>query len=653
MPDLATAALGAAAALAGAYVLDDQVLGIRRDLRTLNAAKFSQAFVERELAAGRISNVERFLLHAKAKPDEEYLCFQENPGSGPEGIVRYTWRETDEESSRIAHYLLKIGVKPGDLVASLYQNTPEFVFFLLGAWKIGCGVAFQNYNQRGKTFSHSFSISGSKVLFFEPRLADIVAEVHEELLAKGTNLVCYSASPIAKGEVPFPCTLLPSSELRGLVPATDIPKEMRAHLTMDSIGCLIYTSGTTGLPKAAVNSMGRMLGGYLIWIAQGIVGPQDRPFVVAPLFHSGAFIMLQLSWILGTPFICTRKFSASQFTKYATETGGTTFHYVGELIRYIALSPPSPYDRKHKIRSCLGNGIRADVWEIFQKRFGPFEIAELYGSTEGNGTSFTLNVWNKPGMVGYWGPLYRYMAKETRPRLFKIDLLTEELVRGPDGFCIEVGAGEPGEMLGRMLPLPGKESNWDGYYGNPDASKKKIVKDVLAKGDTWIRTGDLLVRDWRGWVNFVDRIGDTYRWKGENVSTFEVRDTLMESGMVEEANVYGVQVPNNLDGRAGMAAIVLRADLRARPERIPEAMRDLGRDMRRKLPPYAVPRFIRLKETMDEAQTVTFKHRKLELQNDGFDPSVVKDPLWFLGDDGYVPLDRQVYGSIVGGKAKL
>lgn len=320
-----------------------------------------------------------------------------------------------------------------------------------------------------------------------------------------------------------------------------------------------------------------------------------------------------------------------------------------------------------------------------QNRFQIPIIAELYGSTEGCGNAFTLNTFDKPGAVGFHGPLYRATMQATRPRIFKIDVATETLIRDPKtGLLIECAAGESGEFLGKIIEIPGKSGgSWDGYFGNSKATNDKIIGDVLEKGDKWIRTGDLLVRDWRGYIWFVDRIGDTwvvlaserprgsfflrntaddvvcwpicsYRWKGENVSTMEVRDMLMDSGIVEEANVYGVQVPNNLNGRAGMAAAVLKTDAVKRYGSLEETMKALGKDLQKKLPHYAVPRFIRLKESMDSAQTVTFKHRKVELQNEGFDPEKISEPLWFFVENsGYVPLTPKVYAGIVGGKARL
>ncbi|KXS18519.1 acetyl-CoA synthetase-like protein [Gonapodya prolifera JEL478] len=658
-------ALGAVSAIAAAALVNEE-LGLSRDWSSISAQKKAAQIAAAESAAGRFSNVERFILHAKNKPDEEYLVFQNSPGAGDtvdsDGFPntrRYTWRETDLESNRLANFMLDTGIKPGDMIAILYENTPEFVFLLLAAWKIGCSVAFQNYNQRGRVFLHSFSISKSQVLFFEPAVANILNEdgVADELRNRGIRLVCYTNVPIPLPgkQIPFdfPAELVPSHELRFKASDADIPKSTRSHVTWSSIGSLIYTSGTTGLPKAATMTHARMFSGQLRFQLQGLINSTDRGFVVAPLFHSGANIILQSTFIVGIPFICTRKFSASKFFEYAAQTGGTTFHYVGEILRYLVLSPPSPYDRKHNVRKCVGNGLRADIWDTFRDRFGIKLIGELYGSTEGCGNAATLNVWGKKGAIGFQGLAYRIMNAETLPQIVKINPITEEFVRGPDGFCIPCGINEPGEFVGKVVPLPAriKETNWDGYYGNPEASNKKVIRDVFKKGDQWIRTGDLIMRDRKGWIYFVDRLGDTFRWKGENVSTMEVRDVMMKSGYLDEANVYGVTVPSRPDGRAGMAAVVLKEEFRYD---FNGTLKKLGQFCQRELPPYAVPRFVRLLENMDAVTTATFKHRKIELQKEGFDPKQVSDKLFFYVENkGFVTMTGAIYNEVVGGKAKL
>ncbi|KAJ3339240.1 hypothetical protein HDU93_008448 [Gonapodya sp. JEL0774] len=662
---VAKLAIGAASAVAAGILVNEE-LGFSRDWDAISSQKKTAQLCAAETAAGRFSNVDRFLLHAKRKPDAEYLVFQNSPGAGdtvdPDGFPntrRYTWRETDMESNRLANFMLATGIKPGDMIAILYENTPEFIFLLLAAWKIGCSVAFQNYNQRGRVFLHSFGISKSTVLFFEPTLANIISEegVVEELSARGVRLICYTNTPlpIPGKRLPFDfeSELLPASELRLKYPDTDIPKETRAHVRWTSLASLIYTSGTTGLPKAATMTHARVFAGNLRFYFSGVINESDRGFVVAPLFHSGAQIILQLSWMLGIPFICTRKFSASKFFQYAAQTKGTVFHYVGEILRQVFEFPftmVSRGDRAHSVRKCLGNGLRADIWDQFRDRFGIQMIGELYGSTEGCGTASTLNTWGRKGVVGFMGVAYRLANAETMPQIVKIDPITEELVRGPDGFCIPCGPNEPGEFIGKVIPMPAgiKNSNWDGYYGNPEASNKKVMRNVMKKGD---ETGDLLMRDRRGWIYFVDRLGDTFRWKGENVSTMEVRDIMMKSNLLDESNVYGVTVPSFPDGRAGMAAVVLKDSEKADEQR---SLVRLGQFCQRELPHYAVPRFIRVLENMDSVTTVTFKHRKVELQKEGFDIKTVNDRLYFYVEGkGYVPLTPALYNQVVGGKAKL
>jgi fatty-acyl-CoA synthase len=401
----------------------------------------------------------------------------------------------------------------------------------------------------------------------------------------------------------------------------------------------IYTSGTTGNPKAAYFSHARFLqvaGVYAVFVE---IVPEDRVYCVLPLYHTaGGVVATSLALLEGASLVLREKFSVSRFWEDCSRYRVTVFQYIGELCRYLLAGAPSEHERSHRVRCAVGNGLRPDIWERFQQRFGIPRILEFYGATEGNVAMINLD-----GKVGAVGRIPPYARPFLPVRLVRYDVASDTHVRGPDGFCVEAGVGEVGEAIG---PLPKSERDpaprFEGYRDEA-ASEKKILRNVFAAGDAWYRSGDLLRCDRAGYYYFVDRIGDTFRWKGENVSTSEVAEVLSRAPGVEEVNVYGVQVPGH-DGRAGMAAVIVRGriDLEA-----------VYRHATVHLPVYARPLFLRLTSQLDT--TATFKHRKVDFAEQGFDPARVGDPLYFRDDSArtYVPMDRALYDRLCAGAIKL
>jgi fatty-acyl-CoA synthase len=310
------------------------------------------------------------------------------------------------------------------------------------------------------------------------------------------------------------------------------------------------------------------------------------------------------------------------------------FVYIGELCRYLANLPPSPDETRHKLRLAFGNGLRPEVWAVMLERFRLPHILEFYGSTEGN-----VSMFNFDGTLGAIGRLPAYLRGMFNVRLVRFDVESETPVRDAKGFCIEAAVGEAGECLGEI-----HEDARTAYTGYADkaASEKKVLTDVFRKGDRWFRTGDLLRKDADGYFFFVDRIGDTFRWKGENVSTSEVASALLKSPGVEEANVYGVAV-EGAEGRAGMAGLVVGDgfDIKAFSKQVFAA-----------LPAYAQPVFLRLQPRIET--TGTFKYRKMDLVADGFDPQKVRDPLYVRdAEKGYVTLTKPMYDQLLAGEVRI
>lgn len=359
--------------------------------------------------------------------------------------------------------------------------------------------------------------------------------------------------------------------------------------------------------------------------------------MVLPLYHAtGGLCGVGCALSFGGSVIVRPKFSASNFWPDVQRHKATLFMYVGELCRFLVNSDEVPEEQSHTLRCAIGNGMRRDVWEQFQARFNLPDIIEFYGSTEGN--VGLVNAMNQPGAIGR---VPSYLKHRFNIDLVKFDMDAEVPVRGADGHCVRCGPDEVGEAIGRIDPTDAR-FRFDGY-GSKEDTEKKILRNVYEEGDAWFRTGDLMTRDALGYYYFVDRVGDTFRWKSENVATGEVAEALSFDG-IEQANVYGVEVEGH-SGRAGMAALVAKAgqiDLEALREHIHDA-----------LPTFARPLFLRLQEQGDT--TGTFKLRKVDLVKDGFDPKKITDPLYFdhptIGK--YVRLTQELYEQIVGGKLRV
>jgi len=529
-------------------------------------------------------------------------------------------------ADRVAHWAHGAGVGRGDAVALLMDNRPQFVAAWLGVLKVGAVAALINTNLRGAALAHSIAISGARHAIVGAELDEAFLQVAAQIAQRPTG---WRDGGAVAGMENLDAAL-------AAAPATAADPSWRDGVTCADKAFYIYTSGTTGLPKASNFTHLRML-----YMMHGFAGglnakASDRMYNVLPLYHSaGGVCALGPALLTGGSVILKHKFSVHEFWGDVHRYEATLFQYIGELCRYLLNAPTSRFEHDHKVRAITGNGLRPEIWATFQQRFAIPKIIEFYGATEGN-----VSMLNYDGKVGAVGRVPSYMRAIMQTRIVKFDIEREEPVRGFDGCCIECQVGEVGEVIGKISAQPGR--SFEGYTRQSD-SEKKILRDVFAPGDAWFRTGDLMRRDAQGYFYFIDRIGDTFRWKGENVATSEVAEALGVVSGVREANVYGVNVPGT-DGRAGMAALVT----------IPEfEIAKLAQVLADRLPNYARPVFVRLLPAIEI--TGTFKHRKLELVRDGFDPDHVRDPLyWFDPDTAqYESLTSDVYKAIVAGKIKL
>ncbi|XP_070583634.1 long-chain fatty acid transport protein 2-like isoform X2 [Erythrolamprus reginae] len=417
--------------------------------------------------------------------------------------------------------------------------------------------------------------------------------------------------------------------------AESVPVSFRANVTPKSTCLYIFTSGTTGLPKAAVISQKKALMGSYLFRLTG-VNNKDIVYTPLPLYHSAGFLGLMGSVDMGATCVLRSKFSVSHYWDDCRRYNVTVIQYVGELMRYLCNAPKRDNDRDHKVKKAIGNGMRIEVWKEFLNRFGPIKICEVYGATEG--ISGFINYVGKVGAVGKSNFFIKKLFNFT---FIQYDVDADQPVRDEKGFCIPVPAGQTGLMVVKISnTLP-----FEGYAGDYGNTERKILRNVLKDGDSYFNTGDLLMEDHEGFIYFHDRVGDTFRWKGENVATTEVEMTLAASDIIEEVNVYGVPVAGH-EGKVGMAAIRLKDGCSFDGKKLFIHTKDY-------LPSYAIPRFIRIKEKLEI--TGSFKQCKGPLVRDGFNPAIISDPLFFLDDSekNYIPMTEEIYRSILEKKRKL
>jgi fatty-acyl-CoA synthase len=529
--------------------------------------------------------------------------------------------------NRIAAVLAREGVRAGTPVAILCLNSPLFLVVLGAVAKLGAIGALINTHVAGAGLTHVLRASGAPIGVCDAHALAALAGV------TGTHPVRFLADAPPRAALPADVRDLGDAAGGGAPSEPDIPDVRGGDVFL-----YIYTSGTTGYPKPAIVRHLRFTMGGIALAQQLAIEAGETIYAPLPLYHGESlFVGFSPAFRAGGAFASRRRFSANAFLDDVRRHEAVAFVYVGELCRYLLRLPPTPRDRDHRLRVAAGAGLRPDIWVAFQERFGIPRIIEMYGATEGN-----VALHNAEGRVGSVGRPHPLL--EDNVRLARCDPARGELVRGPDGRLVPCGVDEPGELLGRVV-AGGAGMEYDGYTDR-EASEGKLVRDAFQPGDAWFRTGDLLRCDADGYYYFVDRIGDTFRWKGENVATQEVADVLNGAPGVTEANVYGVQVPGE-DGRAGMAAVVLaegtgRFDAAA-----------FHAHAERHLPAYARPAFVRLVPAMDV--TGTLKQRKLALTAEGYDPARVADPLLVRDDAArtYVPLTPAVLEEIRTGRRRL
>lgn len=542
-----------------------------------------------------------------------------------------TWEAFNALANRCARQLAAVGVQRGDVVSLVMENRIEFLALTVALNKLGTTIGYINTNLRGRPLTHCVKVTASKKCVFGEELAQALAEVKAELpLNEGEDYLFVSD----KGEAPAPnwATHLDLAD-DGADPGN--PSSTLDN-TLGDTAMYLFTSGTTGLPKAAVISNRRFLGSAALAHMAGLkCTAKDRLYLCLPLYHgTGLLVGCGASFASGAGMFIRRKFSASGFLADARKHRTTCLIYIGELCRYLLNTKAAPDDHLNPLHTMMGNGLRPDIWMPFKQRFGIKRISEFYGASEGN-VAFA-NLLNKDRTLG---------MTSAKIALVQYDVEADEIIKDENGRCVPAGRGEPGLLLGQINEVAAFEG-----YTDQDATEKKILRNALADGDAWFNTGDLLREVDAGFTlgfphyQFVDRVGDTFRWKSENVSTNEVGEILNGFPEIQFTNVYGVQVPNT-DGRAGMAALVLQPGVEALD------LTAFSRFVQTELPAYARPVFLRVQADMN--LTGTFKLLKGSLKRDGYDPERISEPVYVLkpGAETYAPLDAEFAGKIDAGEA--
>ena len=540
-----------------------------------------------------------------------------------------TYEALVARKNRYARWALDQGLAKGDIVALMMPNRPEYMAAWLGLSEVGVVVSLINTQLRGPALGHCIDVAAPKHAIVA---GEFCAALRETSLRSRPKIWPYGTG---EGVAEFDRI---DRTLENLSDAALTAAERRA-VTIADRALLIYTSGTTGLPKAANVSHRRLLQ-WSLWFA-GLMntGPADRIYNCLPMYHSvGGVVATGALLVRGGSVLIRDRFSTQHFWNDVVDGGCTLFQYIGELCRYLLDAPQHPRERAHRLRLCCGNGLRADVWEKFRNRFVIPRILEFYAATEAN-----VSLYNVEGKVGAVGRVPSFLAHRFPLALVKFDAIAGEPERNAAGFCIPCAIDEVGEAIGRIRNNTSAAGTEFEGYSSVEETRRKILRDVFEPGDAWYRTGDLMRRDAGGFYHFIDRIGDTFRWKGENVATSEVAAAITAFPGIKDASVYAVHIPGT-EGAAGMAAIVCTDT--------PDLCK-FRAHLAHRLPPYARPLFLRLTDNI--AATGTFKHVKTQLQREGFDPAATDDPVYF--DDpaqkAFVRLDGALHARIVGGKIRL
>ena len=582
-----------------------KILGIYEDLSyyILGLPRFLFVWKDNK----KLSLLNFFDNNVKKRPNDIAFIF--------EG-VEITWKEADEQTNKYAGFLKSQNINKGDCFAILMDNSPDFLMLLLASFRVGSLAALINTTVSGEGLKHVIGISNVKLITAGASHLEKLSSALGDSDLKNIPIFGMEDNEKIPDQVEDIKKL--SRQFSTFIPYQPIMKDVAAY---------IFTSGTTGLPKAALVDHAKLVkGSFAGHFLCFNFNKNDRLYMTLPLYHSTGLI---LGWAAslrsGCPNVIKSKFSASDFWNDVKKYNVNKFIYVGELCRYLMNLPPSDGDRDNPITQISGNGLRPDIWESFQKRFNINKIVEIYGATEAVG--MTINSFGRSGMIG---------RKRSDSTIIHCNKDDGSPILNDEGFCTKVSEGETGLYIQKIS----SSAKFQGYL-DAQASNKKILQNVFKTGDQYFNTGDLITLHDNNWLSFADRVGDTYRWKSENVSTMEVAAILNNASGVMDCNVYGVQV-DSAEGKAGMAAMNVSDEF---------SFISFIEHVNKNLNTFQKPYFLRLTKEMQT--TGTFKHQKEDLKKQGFNPSLIKDKLYFLQKDNYVEIDQALYNRIHSGDERF
>lgn len=571
-------------------------------------------------ATDKRSMVDYLECNAVEKADKMAILFEDQ---------QISWSALNVRVNRLAHFYRARGVGYGDAVAINIQNRPEVLINVLACMKLGVIAGMVNTSQVNEALAHSLKLIQPKLLLIGSESLANMDSVSDVIEANYQGKMIYVADGDHAG---------PPSGYEDLAPLlVDMPSENPVpdqEITLETATYYIFTSGTTGLPKASITTQMKL---YRASLQFGInvmtLSDEDTYYCSLPFYHSNALLIgLGSCLISGATLAVRRKFSATAFFDDCRKFNATAFLYIGELLRYLLALPENENDRNHNVEKILGNGLRPDIWMQFKERFGINRVHEFYGASEGN-TGF-VNIFNFDKTVG-WAP-----KSGSAWTVVDFDVDADAPTRDNAGFMQRMNVGETGLLISKI----DEQQPFDGYTDKQE-TEKKILRDVFEKGDEWFNTGDLVVLQKHGHIQFGDRIGDTFRWQGENVATTEVESAVMRWPQIQDAVVYGVEVPGR-DGRCGMMFVNMKPGETLDKD-------GLAAQLRENLPPYAVPRFLRIGSKVDV--TGTFKFQKSVLKRESYDGTALEDEVFFLppGQDDWTQIDATTKAQIDTGETRL
>ena len=557
------------------------------------------------------------------------LCFEKAVKSNPQGLAilyqdrAIQYQQLNEWSNQIAHYLLSKGMQKGDCVAVLIENRPELLATVFACAKIGVVSAMLNTSQKGKVLTHSINLVKPKFIIAGEECLAAYEAIRQHTNIKDSHHLYMADLDTLNHSYQAPEKWLNLSQ--EIAQQSKINPKQTHNIVSEDPCFYLYTSGTTGLPKAVVFNHGRFMKVYGSFGVTAVrLKKHDRMYVPLPFYHATALGVCLSSVIAGSAtLILSRKFSASQFWRDIKKHGATSFGYVGELCRYLVEQPIESNEHDHKVRIIVGNGLRPSIWKKFKGRFGIETVMEFYGSSEGNiGFTNLLNFDQTVGMSPFPYAIVKY------------DKDTDSPYKDAKGNLVKVAKGEIGLLIGHIT-----DKNPFHGYTDPAKTQSTILENVFDKGDKWFNTGDIMRNMGYRHAQFIDRTGDTFRWKGENVSTTEVEMLLEEVDEIREAIVYGVEIPNT-NGRAGMASIGLT---------VPHEQfdfKDLLTQLKANMPDYSIPVFLSINKQVELTQT--FKHLKTPLKEKGYDVQKNEGPVYVClpKSDEYVELTQALQTEI-------